>query len=71
MADGTPIYRYKYKDDPNGEVHMGPMAQDIEKHTPEAVYDNASPDGMKMVDMDAATQKAADIMRRKLGYGAA
>lgn len=67
MADGTPIFRYRYKDDPSGEIHMGPMAQDVEKTTPEAVYDDVRPDGMKMVDMDAATRKAAEIVRQRRG----
>jgi Chaperone of endosialidase len=26
-----PIYSYKYKDDPSGAKHVGPMAQDVEK----------------------------------------
>ena len=66
MADGTPIFRYRYKDDPNGTIHMGPMAQDVEQTSPEAVDDNG-PGGMKTVNMDAATRKAADIMRQRLG----
>jgi len=70
MADGTPIYRYKYKDDPSGTVHMGPMAQEVEQTSPEAVDENG-PGGMKTVNMDAATRKAAEIMRRRLGHGAA
>lgn len=67
MADGTPIFRYRYKDDPNGTIHMGPMAQDVEQETPEAVYDNVSEDGMKHIDMDAATRKAAEIVRQRRG----
>lgn len=66
MADGTPIFRYRYKDDPSGTIHMGPMAQDVEQTTPEAVDDNG-PDGMKTVNMDAATRKAAEIMRQRGG----
>lgn len=27
--DGAPIYTYSYKDDPNGIIHMGVMAQDV------------------------------------------
>jgi len=65
LADGTTIYRYRYKDDPSGTVHMGPMAQEVEERHPKAVSDDG-PDGMKMVDMDAATRKAAEIMRARL-----
>ena len=32
-----PIYQYSYKDDPASIRHIGPMAQDVEKVTPEAV----------------------------------
>jgi len=64
MADGTPIYRYRYKDDESGTVHMGPMAQEVEKRHPKAVSSD-SPNGMKMVDMDAATRKAAEIIRER------
>lgn len=35
--DGLPVYTYRYKNDPSGAVHMGVMAQDVEKETPEAV----------------------------------
>lgn len=65
MLDGTPIYRYKYKDDPSGETKIGPMAQDIEKTTPEAVAD-VGPGGMKMVNLELATSKAAEIAKEKL-----
>lgn len=66
MADGTPIFRYRYKDDPSGTIHMGPMAQDVEQTSPEAVDDNG-PGGLKTVNMDAATRKAAEIMRQRYG----
>ena len=26
-----PIHQYSYKDDPNSTMHVGPMAQDVEK----------------------------------------
>jgi hypothetical protein len=32
-----PIYSYSYKDDPVAARHIGPMAQDVEKITPDAV----------------------------------
>jgi hypothetical protein len=65
MADGTPMYRYRYKDDPTGTIHVGPMAQEVEQRTPSAVDDDG-PSGLKMVNMDAATRKAADIIRKRM-----
>lgn len=64
MADGTPLYRYRYKGDTT--IHMGPMAQDVEKRTPEAVDDDG-PGGLKTVNMDAATRKAAQIVKQRRG----
>ena len=32
-----PIYQYSYKDDPSSTMHVGPMAQDVEKIKPSAV----------------------------------
>lgn len=58
MFDGTPIYKYEYKGDPTKTTHMGVMAQDIEKKYPEAVHH--TPEGVKMVEYDAATREAAD-----------
>ncbi len=57
MFDGTPIYKYNYKGEPEA-THMGVMAQDIEKKYPEAVHH--TPEGVKMVEYDAATREAAD-----------
>lgn len=62
MADGTPIYRYRYKGDPT--IRVGPMAQDIEQDNPGAVDDNG-PGGLKTVDMDAATRRAAAIVKAR------
>jgi len=43
-ADGArrklPVYEYAYKDDPASMRHIGPMAQDVEKITPEAVEEH-------------------------------
>lgn len=64
MADGTPIFRWRYKDDPDGTVHVGPMAQDVERRHPEAVSDDG-PEGMKTVNLDAATRRAAEIVRNR------
>jgi hypothetical protein len=52
--DGTqkklPIYQYSYKDDPASTMHIGPMAQDVEKITPKAVK---TIDGVKHIDAGA------------------
>lgn len=44
-----PIYQYSYKDDPASTMHIGPMAQDVEKITPAAVK---SIGGVKHIDPD-------------------
>lgn len=62
LADGTPIYRFTYKDDPNDKTHIGVMAQDVEEDTPGAVY---SLGGMKAVDLKRATDKAARMQKKK------
>lgn len=64
MADGTKMYRWRYKGDPTGTIHVGPMAQEVEDEYPEAVDDNG-PGGLKTVNMDAATQRAAEIIRQR------
>jgi hypothetical protein len=62
LADGTPIYRYRYSEDPSGKMHIGVMAQDIEQDHPDAV---AEIGGIKMVEYGAATDDAARLMKRK------
>lgn len=66
MADGQKIYRWRYKDDPSGTIHVGPIAQEVERKVPGAVDDDG-PGGMLTVNMDAATRKAADIIRKRRG----
>lgn len=51
--DGQPIYRYNYKGDPRTQI--GLLAQDVEKHHPEAV---GLAGGYKTVDYKKATQDA-------------
>ena len=63
MYDGTDIYKYRYKGDP--VTRVGPMAQEVEQRTPEAVANNG-PGGLKTVNMDLATRKAAQIARSRL-----
>lgn len=65
LADGQRIYKYAYKDDPEKKVHIGVMAQETEKKNPEAVA--VHPTGFKMVNYDAATRKAAEIVRARKG----
>lgn len=47
--DGIPIYSWKYKGD--DQYHTGPMAQDVEKVKPWAVFENQ--DGYKMINVRA------------------
>jgi hypothetical protein len=54
--DGQNIYKYNFKSDPKKEQHLGLMAQEVEKHHPDAV---AEVGGIKMVNYDAATKHAA------------
>lgn len=51
--DGQPIYKFNYIGSPMTQI--GLMAQDVEKHKPEAVGDSG---GIKTVDYDAATKDA-------------
>lgn len=64
MADGQVMYRYRYKDDPTGTVHVGPMAQEVQEEHPEAVTPDGE-SGLLTVNMDAATRKAAEIVRNR------
>lgn len=54
--DGQPIYKYRYKGDHHTQI--GLMAQDVEKHHPDAVGEQS---GYKTVDYDAATKNAASM----------
>jgi len=54
LFDGTPFYSFQYIGG-NGMVHVGLMAQDVEKYAPEAVREL---DGIKFVDYGAATERA-------------
>lgn len=56
LMDGTPVYSYRYIDDPAGAKRIGLMAQDVEEETPEAVFDH--PSGFKMVDYGRATARS-------------
>lgn len=54
--DGLPIYRFKYIG--SAEWQIGLMAQDVEEVNPAAVVEV---NGMKAIDLQLATQAAADI----------
>lgn len=58
LNDGQPIFRYNYKSDPSKVVHIGLLAQNVEKDNPtaDAVHDVG---GIKFVDYGAATERAA------------
>lgn len=61
LADGQKVYAYNYKGDDAPQI--GLMAQEVEKRAPGAVSEHAS--GFKMVDYEAATKKAAQIVARR------
>jgi hypothetical protein len=58
LFDGTPVYGYRYKGAP--AYHIGLMAQDVEKITPQAVIEI---NGYKAVDYRAATEASRKITR--------
>jgi hypothetical protein len=47
--EGIPIYKWRYKGDP--QMHVGPMAQDVERVKPEAVLTHSS--GYKLLNLEA------------------
>lgn len=55
--DGQTIHKFNYVGNP-GTTHLGLLAQEVQKHHPQAVY--TGPDGFKMVDYEEATGAAAD-----------
>jgi len=67
---GLPIYKFRYKGDPEHKMHMGLMADEVEQVRPEAV---GLARGFKTVDYDRATRATgggvglADI--RKMASG--
>lgn len=58
-VDGFPLYRYVYKDDPGNVVHIGLMAQDVEKRKPHAV--GRTPEGLKTVNYATALE---DVLKK-------
>lgn len=62
LNDGQPIYRYQYQG--SDEWHIGPIAQEVEKHQPHAVHEGVG--GVKYVDLKAATD---DSVHKASGGG--
>jgi hypothetical protein len=56
LFDGTPVYRFRYLNDPT--MHVGLMADEVEKFAPEAVIEIG---GYKAVDYALATNRAAGV----------
>lgn len=56
LNDKQKIYRYTYKADPTQTTHIGLLAQEVERRNPDAVNEMG---GVKFVDYDKATEKAA------------
>lgn len=56
LNDGSNVYSFVYKGDPNQRQHIGLMAQEVRKRTPEAVH--KLPSGHLAVDYGAATSLA-------------
>jgi hypothetical protein len=59
LHDGQNVYRYKYKGDHRHQI--GLIAQEVEKHVPEAVFD--ATDDLKGVNYTRATDYSADLAR--------
>lgn len=64
LADGQKVYAYHYKGDPSKTTHMGLLAQEVERAAPTAVSEHG---GVKAVEYDHATRKAAEILAKRKG----
>lgn len=64
--EGLPIYKFKYKGDPEEQTHVGFMADEVEKIHPEAVGQSH---GYKTVDYDKATSEGGAVHERHAGLG--
>jgi hypothetical protein len=64
--EGLPIYKFKYKGDPNEQTHIGFMADEVEKKHPEAVGIAA---GYKTVDYNKATSEGGAVHPEHTGMG--
>lgn len=66
LKDGQKVYSFRYKGEPT--THIGLLAQEVEKHHPEAVGLSG---GFKTVEYGAATQDAARKKRASGGLAGA
>ena len=57
--EGLPIYKFKYKGDPEEQTHVGFMADEVEKIHPEAVGESH---GYKTVDYDRAAKYTGGLV---------
>lgn len=57
--EGLPIYKFKYKGDPNEQTHIGFMADEVEKVHPEAVGESH---GFKTVDYNRAAKYTGGLV---------
>jgi hypothetical protein len=55
--DGQKVYSWTYKGDPSGKTHMGLLAQEVQKKTPDAVVE--LPGGLLAVDYQKALREVA------------
>jgi hypothetical protein len=58
LNDGTPVYRYRLKNDPAGAMQIGLMAQDIADDMPDAI--GIGDDGFLHVDYERATRRSLE-----------
>jgi hypothetical protein len=64
LFDDSPVYSFRYRDDPTMATHVGLMAQEVERKHPEAVHQDRT--GYKYVDYAKATapsSRVADMAR--------
>lgn len=67
LADGQRVYSYHYKDDPDKTTHIGLLAQEAETKAPSGAVGVDRATGFRVVDYDAATKKAAEIVAKRRG----
>lgn len=61
LFDGQTVFKYRYKGDPRHQI--GLIAQEVERHEPDAVIDNFLGTPFKAVNYDKATNWAAELAR--------
>lgn len=58
LLDGTPVFSYRYKNDPSRRKEIGLMAQDVKNRRPDAVLTLDDPGKTMMVDYGKATERS-------------